>query len=137
MKVHKPWCHGDLIYFYHQGQHKTIMFLPAHRYNLGRCTKEEFNHLNDHLSALFKMDNPRHILGALSYQYLRRYTGIDALLLYSASVVHTSGIQYNPIRKEIIAIARNLSYLYIRTLVLLATLLENLKSLTLCYYQNM
>ena len=92
---------------------KTIMFLPAHRYNLGRCTKEEFNHLNDHLSALFKMDNPRHILGALSYydqQYLRHYTGIDALPLYSASVVHTSGNQYNPIRKEIIAITRNLSY---------------------------
>ena len=40
---------------------KTIVFLPAHRYNLGRCTKQEFNHLNEHINILVKMTNPRHI----------------------------------------------------------------------------
>ena len=86
---------------------KTIVFLPAHRYNLGRCTKEEFNRLNEHVNILVKMNNPRHIFGALSYydqQYLKHYTGIDPLPLYSSSLVYTSGNPYNPIRNEIIAI---------------------------------
>ena len=88
---------------------KTIVFLPAHRYNLGRCTKKEFNRLNEHVNILVKMNNPRHIFGALSYydqQYLKHYTGIDPLPLYSSSLVYTSGNPYNPIRNEIIATGR-------------------------------
>ena len=89
---------------------KTIVFLPAHRYNIGRCTKEEFNRLNEHLSILA---NSRNIFGALSYydqQYLQHYTGIHPLPLYSSSLLYTSGNPYNPIREEIIVFARDSKY---------------------------
>ena len=85
---------------------KTIMFLPAHRYNLGRCNKEEWDRLNEHLSALVSMDNPKHIIGAegvYDQEYLRHYTGIDPLLLNSVSGFYMTQNTYAPSKNEILA----------------------------------
>jgi len=85
---------------------KTIVFMPAHRYNLGRCTEKEWNHLNEHLNALVSMDNPKHIIGAESAydrEYLRHYTGLDPLPLYSFSGFYTANNTYAPKRHEILA----------------------------------
>ena len=85
---------------------KTIIYLPAHRYNLGRCTKEEWDRLNEHLNALVSMNNPMHILGAESFydkEYLKHYTGLVPLPLYSFSGFYRSKNTYAPTRKEILA----------------------------------
>ena len=85
---------------------KTIVFLPAHRYNLGRCTEKEWNRLNEHLNALVSMDNPKHIIAAESAydrEYLRHYTGLDPLRLYSFSGFYTANNSYAPKRNEILA----------------------------------
>ena len=84
---------------------KTIVYAPAHRYNLGRCTKEEFLRLNEHLNALASSDNPHHVIAALSRydeEYLRHYTGLSVAPLYSYSGFYTSGHSYNPSRPEIL-----------------------------------
>ena len=85
---------------------KTIIYLPAHRYNLGRCTKKEWDRLNAHLNALVSMNNPKHILAAESFydkEYLQHYTGLVPLPLYSFSGFYTSNNTYAPTRKEILA----------------------------------
>ena len=85
---------------------KTIMFLPAHRYNLGRCSKEGWDRLNEHISALVSMDYPKHIIGAegvYDREYLRHYTGVDPLLLNSVSDFYTTKNTYAPTRNEILA----------------------------------
>ena len=85
---------------------KTIIYLPAHRYNLGRCTNKEWDRLNVHLNALVSMNNPKHILGAESFydkEYLQHYTGLVPLPLYSFSGFYTSNNTYAPTRKEILA----------------------------------
>ena len=88
---------------------KTIVYLPVHRYNLGRCTQDEWERLDEHLYMLAAMDNPKHIIGAASVydqQYLRYYTGLDALPLYSFTGLYTQNNPYNPTRTEILYISR-------------------------------
>ena len=85
---------------------KTIVYLPAHRYNLGRCSKEEWDRLNEHLTALVSMDNPKHVLGVKSFydkEYLQHYTGMNPLPLYSFSGFYTFNNIYAPTKKEILA----------------------------------
>ncbi len=89
---------------------KTIAFVPIHRYNLGRCTKEEWDRLNQHLQMLATMKNPKHIIGAGSFydqQYLRHYTGIDPLPLYSYCGGYTTPSihPFNPTRGEILFVS--------------------------------
>ena len=84
---------------------KTIIYAPAHRYNLGRCSKEEFDRLNEHLYSLASSDNPYHIIAALSRydeEYMRHYTGLSIAPLYSYSGFYTAGHTYNPTRDEIL-----------------------------------
>ena len=88
---------------------KTIVFLPAHRYNLGRCTKKEWDRLNEHIHTLASMDNPKHIIGAESrydQEYLHHYTGLDSFPLYSYSGFYTAGNSYSPKREEILCMSR-------------------------------
>ena len=88
---------------------KTIVFLPAHRYNLGRCTKKEWDRLNEHLHALASMDNPKHIIGAESrydQEYLRHYTGLDSFPLYSYSGFYTANNSYSPKREGILCMSK-------------------------------
>ena len=85
---------------------KTIIVAPAHRYNLGRCTPEQWGRLTEHFQTLASMDNPKHILAAESVydqEYLRHYTGIDPLPLYSFSGFYTANNTYAPKRSEILA----------------------------------
>ena len=84
---------------------KTIIFLPVHRYNLARCTKEEWDRLNEHLYMFAAMDSPKHIIGAASVydqQYLHHYTGLNPLPLYSYTAMYTKNNPYNPTREEIL-----------------------------------
>ena len=65
---------------------KTILFIPAHRYNMARCTAEENNRLNEHLNILASTEHPKHVIAASSkydLEYLRHYTGLQVLPLYS------------------------------------------------------
>ena len=90
---------------------KTIVFLPAHRYNLGRCTNESWQRLNEHLNILASMSNPKHIIGAMSVydeQYLEHYTGLKPLRLFSYSGFYTTNHQYAPKRLEILLVGHNL-----------------------------
>ena len=92
---------------------KTIVFLPAHRYNLGRCTKESWQRLNDHLNSLATMNSPKHIIGAMSVydqEYLRHYTGLKPLQLFSFSGFYTANNTYAPNRMEILLFGHNLDH---------------------------
>ena len=90
---------------------KSIVFLPAHRYNLGRCTAESWQQLNNHLQTLASMNNPHHLIGAMSIydkEYLQHYTGLKPLQLYSFSGFYTAGHKYDPNRSEILLFGHNL-----------------------------
>ena len=87
---------------------KSIVFLPAHRYNLGRCTKEEWGRLDQHLYTLASMEKPTHVITAASvydYEYLHHYTGLDPIPLFSYSVFYTANNPYKPTKDEIIVFA--------------------------------
>ena len=84
---------------------KTIVYAPAHRYNLCRCTEEQWRRLDEHLYTLASMDSPKHIMAALSvydYEYFRHYTGFDPIPLFSSSLFYTANNPYNPTKDEII-----------------------------------
>lgn len=88
---------------------KTLAIIPAHRYNLGRCSTSEWARLTEHLQMLAAMDNPKHIIGASSVydqEYLRHYTGLDPLPLYSLTTMYTENNPYNPTREEILCVSR-------------------------------
>jgi hypothetical protein len=89
---------------------KTVAFIPAHRYNLARCTKDEWERLDHHLQMLATMKSPKHIIGAASFydqQYLRHYTGLHPLPLFSYCGDYTrpSIHQFNPTRDEILFVS--------------------------------
>ena len=85
---------------------KTTIIIPAHRYNMGRCTKEEFDRLNEHFRTLATMRHPKHIMAASSkydMEYLRHYTGIrDVLPLYPNTATYIGDTVYNATRTEIL-----------------------------------
>lgn len=88
---------------------KTIIFIPAHRYNMGRCTITETIRLNEHLNMLASMESPKHVISASSkydLEYLRHYTGLQVLPLYSFSGYYTAKYKYNPTRDDIPVFAR-------------------------------
>ena len=82
---------------------KTIVLVPAHRYDLHRCSQAEHDRLNEHLYKLSSMG--RLVLGAESkydVEYLHYYTGLSALPLYSYSGFYTAGNPYSPTKESII-----------------------------------
>ena len=82
---------------------KTLVFIPAHRYNMGRCTIERTNRLNEHLYMLSNMSHPKHVISATSkydLEYLRHYTGLEVLPLYSYCT-YVTNYTYAPNRDEI------------------------------------
>ena len=84
---------------------KTIVYLPAHRYNYGRCNKEEWDRLDEHINMLNTMSNPRHVIGATSaydQEYMYYYTGLYPLPLYSYAALDTGNHPYKPTREEIL-----------------------------------
>lgn len=95
---------------------KSIVFLPAHRYNLGRCTFESWNLLNKQLNELendrFESNNEKHTIGAVSrydLEYLKYYTGLkNALLVPSFSGFYTDVYSYNPEHEEILLVSNGI-----------------------------
>lgn len=68
---------------------KSIIWMAAHRYSLGRCTKEQWTRLNEHLEMVSsnKITNaPSFIIGMNKYdvEYLNYYTGIESIELVDA-----------------------------------------------------
>jgi len=67
-------------------ENAKIIFLPAHRYNLGKCTLEDWHHLNKQLICLSQ--DRKSTIGAMSrydVEYMRYYTGLDAMMVPSYS----------------------------------------------------
>ncbi|XP_061179250.1 uncharacterized protein LOC133187875 isoform X2 [Saccostrea echinata] len=88
---------------------KSILFLAAHRYNLGRCDVKSWEGLNRKLHGLTKRKGDgklKHVIGAdnrYDYEYLFHYTGIRSLeLLSSFSGFYTEKSVYTPTKKEIL-----------------------------------
>ncbi len=57
----------------------------------------EWERLNEGLHALASMDSPKHIIGAQSIydvEYIRHYTGIDPVPIYSFGGICTAGNPY-------------------------------------------
>ena len=82
---------------------KSIIFLPAHRYNLGRCTTKDWRQLDQDLFNMIHDPSNRHTVAAMSRydaEYLRYYTGIKPMLLSSFSGYYTDYSLYNPTKKE-------------------------------------
>ena len=79
---------------------KTTIVLPAHRYSMARCTREEFDRLNEHLRTLASMERPKNFMAASSkydMEYLRHYTGVrDVMPLYAHSATYLKDIVYSP-----------------------------------------
>ena len=91
---------------------KSIIFIPAHRYNMGRCTIERTKRLNEHLYMLANANNPKHIISASSkydLEYLRHYTGLEVLPLYSYCLYVTNNT-YAPTRDKIPIFPRRAGY---------------------------
>lgn len=92
---------------------KTILYVPARRYNVGECTKEEFDQLTQHLYSLSHSNDPNRIITALSRydnEYLRHYTGLNPVPLYSYSGFYTSGHPYKPTSDEILVFGWDIHY---------------------------
>ncbi len=71
---------------------RTIVFLPAHRFLLGRCSTAEAQRLVDHVLMLLQQHQqrgPRHFVGAMGVydqQYLYYFTGHQVPVLSSSSL---------------------------------------------------
>lgn len=84
---------------------KTIIFSPAHRYNLGRCTRKSWTRLNENYSRL--KSKSKLIVAAMSrydFEYQAHYTGIYGYQLYAHGTFYasSSGQKYEPSRSEIL-----------------------------------
>ena len=94
---------------------KSIVFIPGHCYNVGRCTIEETNRLNEHLNTLASIEHPKHVILASSkydLECLRRYTRLKVLPLYAFTGYYTctASYTYAPSRDEIPVLARTVGY---------------------------
>ena len=95
---------------------KSITFLPAHRYNLGKCTVEEWNKLDEDIKTLNLESSAKgHIIGTLSrydVEYLKYYTGIEAELVPSYSGFYVNPDPYLLDQKRIAVISPNTTNFY-------------------------
>ena len=82
---------------------KSIIFAPAHRYNLGRCTVDSWTTLNRRIIKMREHVSPEHFITAMStydVEYMMYYTGQRPALLESSSAGYVDHIIYtgtNPI----------------------------------------
>ena len=85
---------------------KSIVFLPAHRYNLGRCSVDEWQTLNDDILRLKATEiDGGHTVGAVSrydMEYIKYYTGIQPSLVPSYSGFYINHNLYKGDKKEIL-----------------------------------
>ena len=82
---------------------KTIIFNPAHRYNLNRCSVDSWLKLNENyfkLKAKSKL-----VVSAMSkydIEYQSHFTGLRGYRLYAYGGYYAKNVNYNPIKKQII-----------------------------------
>jgi hypothetical protein len=89
----------------------SIAFLPAHRYNLGRCTVQAWTQLNKQLKILNKYSV--NTIGALSrydQEYLRYYTGLSPKLVPSYSGSYLNKKYDQPVRSEYLIVTVKRQY---------------------------
>ena len=82
---------------------KTIIFDPAHRYNIGRCSETSWIKLNDNLLKV--KAKSKLVVAAMSKydrEYLAHFTGLRGYRLYGYSGFFIRNVEYNPIRNEIL-----------------------------------
>ena len=84
---------------------KTVIFAPAHRFSLRRCSKAAWENTIQIFKRAAKSTSPRHYVAALSRydaEYINYFTGLQALPLYSSSRTYTPKKDYKPTRTEIL-----------------------------------
>ena len=84
---------------------KTVIFAPGLRFSFMRCTKDLWQASVEIMQRAAVATNPRHFVAALSRydaEYVRYFTGLKALPLYSSSQAYAPRIPYKPTRPEII-----------------------------------
>ena len=84
---------------------KTVIFAPGLRFSFQRCTKKLWQDSIEIMQRAAVATNPRHFVAALSRydaEYIRYFTGLKALPLYSSSQSYLPHLPYKPTRPEII-----------------------------------
>jgi hypothetical protein len=82
---------------------KTIIFNPAHRYNIGRCSERAWKNLNENYYRLGRKN--KLVVSSMSRydaEYQAHFTGIKGYRLYAYGGFYAKNIKYNPIRSEIL-----------------------------------
>jgi len=91
---------------------KTIIFLPAHRYNLGRCSVMEWKKLDKFVNELAASETySGNTIGAASrydLEYMKYYTGLTPKLISSFAGYYISSKNYKPqTNHEVIMISQS------------------------------
>ena len=86
---------------------KTVIFAPAHRFSIRRCSKPAWKDTIRILQAAAKFTNPRHFVVAMSRydaEYINYFTGLKPLPLYASSQGYIPKMEYrsNSTREEIL-----------------------------------
>ena len=85
---------------------KSIIFMPAHRYNLGRCSVNDWRQLDNDIIHLNNLQADfGHTIAAVSrydVEYIRYYTGIKASLVSSYSGFYMDSSLYKGDKPEIL-----------------------------------
>ena len=72
---------------------KSIVWLAAHRYSLGRCSVETWNRLSLHIHQSVNVSashRPVSFVAAMSYydaEYINYYTGLKPIVLEGVSIL--------------------------------------------------
>ena len=85
---------------------RTVIYLAAHRYVLGRChTEAQWLRLNKHLAEAAKFGNIVAAMGRFDAEYINYYTGLDPIILSTNSFWYASPpfTNYTGERAEILA----------------------------------
>ena len=86
---------------------RSIIWLPAHRFTLARCSRPELDRLIYHLQqSVQPYRQPKHFLaagGRYDQEYIKYYTGLDAILLPTNAFWYAFNVtRWTETRKEIL-----------------------------------
>lgn len=86
---------------------RTIIWLPAHRFTLARCSSSEINRLILHMQQSVQPDrHPKHFIaagGRYDQEYIKYYTGLDAIFLPANSLWYAFDVtNFTQTRTEIL-----------------------------------
>ncbi|CAF1185603.1 unnamed protein product [Adineta ricciae] len=87
---------------------RTIIWLPAHRFTLGRCSRAEIDRLILHMqqSVRPEQQQPKHFIaagGRYDQEYIKYYTGLDSILLPVNSLWYAFNVtKFTQARPEIL-----------------------------------